>query len=125
MNKANQQRMTSDDADGRFQQFKRSAATITGGQLRAIDRYFDRDDDGRHRRMALAMLTRSGADLAAMGNESREAALVLAQASEAAAAVARRLREVADLLDSAQARTLTALVERPDMWDVVAEARAE
>jgi hypothetical protein len=105
--------------------FDAQPAQITEDWLNEIEASFTGLGMRRSRRAALATLAMSGMELTKAVADDRDAAAAFAVAQLSIKEYAARLREFADMMDSAQTRISVALCIRPDMEALLAEANAE
>jgi hypothetical protein len=108
-----------------FEQLEAQPAQITPGGTDKIDASFVGIPDRRTRRAALWTLEKSGQDLIDAVTGEREGALAMACVSTAAMDYSKRLREFADMMESASIRIRVALCSREDMVSVLEEAETE
>jgi hypothetical protein len=104
--------------------FLAQPAQITADERDQIETRAGGDDDAIVRRLALASLTRSGAELIESVSVSREMAVSTAHAADRVEDYANRLRSLADMMRSASMRLNIALCAREDMESVLEEAKA-
>ena len=79
---------------------------------------------GPWRRAGLACLTRSGRQLIEGLETDRDAAVAVAAVANGTKDYAKRLRELAELMDKANLRLLMALCWRDDIEEIMSEAKA-
>lgn len=110
--------------DALAEQLKRQPAQLTQEQMEGIEAAIHKaaNDDGIVRRCGLATLARSGADLIQSITADREAAVALAEVERCTRSYASRLRNLADMMDSAATRLLIAGCYREDAEAIRREA---
>ena len=89
-----------------------------------MESMFTGNPAGYWRRVALASLARSGAELADGLKDDRETALELGRAQHEIFAYSTRLRILSDMMESASVRIMVALCFREDAQALMEEAKA-
>jgi hypothetical protein len=108
-----------------FELLEAQPAQITPGSTDKIDANFVDISLRRTRRGALWTLEKSGQELIDAATGERESAVAMACVSVAAEDYSKRLREFADMMESASIRIRVALCSRPDMESVLKEAERD
>jgi hypothetical protein len=113
-----------DENEAMFFAFKAAPAPLAADDIDPMAEAFTTTSPlARWYRFGLLIQGRSGGQLVEMA-EDREYAVAMASTAGGMKEAARALREMAHLLESAALRAQFALVEREDMVDVLAEAKA-
>jgi hypothetical protein len=108
-----------------FEDFEAQPRQITPEQRDEMETKFTGNPDGFWRRLALATLAESGARLIEiMLDDDRDLALEYMRAQTAIGEYATRLRNFADMMESASLRIGLALCSREDMPVLMEEAKA-
>jgi hypothetical protein len=105
-----------------YRKFKRQPAQMTEEQMKQIEAVMQSYDINR--RLLLGSLKNPARVIIKMAKND-ELAPSVAQLVVAAESYARRLRDLADLMDTAHTRLSMALCERTDMSKLLKTARAE
>jgi hypothetical protein len=116
--------MSNAELDALYARFLEQPAQLTTAQMNALERRLCRAD-AEWRKLALASLTKSGAELKERFAGSREAAQLAAELLTVADDMGKRLHEIAAMLETASTRLMLSLCERPDMQELIASARAQ
>jgi hypothetical protein len=106
------------------EKFTVQPARLTPEQRDEFELTFTGNDMGLWRRVGLASLARSSAELIESVTGDREVALEFARAQDEISDYATRLRSFADMMDSASLRIGLALCSREDMLVLMEEAKA-
>jgi hypothetical protein len=115
---------TLDENEAMFIAFKAAPAPLAENDIDPMAEAFTTTSPlARWYRFGLAIQGRSGGQLVDLARD-RETAVSMASSADGMSEAAKALREMADLLESAALRAKFALVEREDMFDVLAEAKA-
>jgi len=98
-----------------LRQMKASPAVLTQEQIQVIETRMQQDTDGVIRRMALAVIALSGAQLIEkVGKGDRESAQSVAQVMEHIGEYIGRAKALVEWLEAAQLRCMIALAYRDD-----------
>lgn len=112
------------ELDALYASFLQQPAQLTTEQMNALERRLC-SADAEWRKLALASLTKSGAELKQRFAGSREAARLAAELLTVADDMGKRLHELAEMLETASTRLMLSLCERPDMQELIASAKAQ
>jgi hypothetical protein len=116
--------MSNTELDALYAHFLEQPAQLTSAHVNALERRLC-TADAEWRRLALASLTKSGAELKERFAGSREAAQLAAELLTVADAMGKRLHELGTMLETASTRLMLSLCERPDMKELIAAAKAQ
>ncbi len=118
--------MTPDDAQKVLRQVRTSPPLFTKEVMYKLESAIADDRvDGEWRRIALAVLTQSGAEFIDAVAADPEYAIAVSELQEALNHYVRRLKEVVEFMGTAQLRAAVALANREDYHAVVREAKSE
>jgi hypothetical protein len=112
------------ELDALYASFLQQPAQLTSEQMNGLEWRLC-TVDAEWRKLALASLTKSGAELKERFAGSREAAQLAAELLTVADSMGKRLHEIAGMLETASTRLMLSLCERPDMQELIAAARAQ
>lgn len=112
------------ELDALYAGFLKQPAQLTKAELNALERRLC-TADAEWRRLALASLTKSGAELKGRFAGSREAAQLAAELLTVAEDMGKRMHELAGMLETASTRLMLSLCERPDMHELIAAAKTQ
>jgi hypothetical protein len=111
------------ELDALYDTFLQQPAQLTLEQMNLIERRLCTGDT-QWRQLALASLTKSGAELKQRFAATREAAQLAAELLTVADDMGKRLHQLAGMLETASTRLMLSLCERPDMHELIATAQA-
>jgi len=106
-----------------MRQLRNAPALFTQEDLYELEASIKEDKDGVTRRIALAVLTQSGAEFLQAVADNREFAVEIAKESDCLTHYVKRLRMLTEWMDTAQVRMVLALAKRRDMDSVLDEAK--
>jgi len=112
------------ELDALYARFLKQPAQLTMREMNALERRLC-TADAEWRKLALASLTKSGAQLKERFSGSREAAQLAAELLTVADDMGKRLHELAGMLETASTRLMLSLCERGDMQELIANAKAQ
>ena len=122
--KGKKSRVTDKEADRIFNQLKKAPATCIEDDVGDIDRDLMTGNAGVMRRVAIMLLTKPGKFVIDLAKGDRAHAVSMAEGMLSIRHEVKRLRELADIMQSAEMRMGVALCIRADMQEILAEAKA-
>jgi hypothetical protein len=122
---ASRGRLTTDESCKILRKVRKAPAVFSKNEMESLESKIRADADGVTRRVALAVLTQSGAKILDSIAGDREAAVGFAECSQNLTDYISRLRQLIEVMEAAQVRLLVGLARREDMHAVLHEAKGD
>ncbi len=123
---ATKENTTETSMDDIWKNFTTGDAPLSGEQVDTLEKAMQEAESnhGICRRVAVASLGRSGAELVDAANKDREVAVAFAETASCIRSEVERLKSIIEMMESAIFRSELALFEREDMEEIMSEVKA-